>query len=71
MNPSRTLDVGGDGHQDASAVASGSEDQPPPVVFLGAMGTRPGDSAQLLRQLPAKRTPLVLVDEAGPCGSGL
>ena len=33
------------------------------------MGTRQWDIDQLIRTLPSKATPLVLVYEAGPCGS--
>src|SRR5215510_10015070 len=68
MHQSRTLDVGMDVHQDASAVASIAEDSPPEVVSLGALGTRQGDRAQRIRQRPSTRQPPVCGYEAGPCG---
>jgi transposase len=71
MNQSSTLYVGMDVHKDSIAVAYVAEDHPPDVVFLGAIGTRQCDLDQLLRQLQSKRKHLVLVYEAGPCGSWL
>jgi transposase len=71
MHQSRTLDVGMDVHQDSIAVADGAEDHPPAVVCLGAIGTRPCDIDQRIRQLPSKSQHLVFVYEAGPCGSWL
>src|SRR5512132_599935 len=68
MNQSSTLDVGMDVHQDSIAMASVAEDHPPDVVFLGAIGTRPCDIDQLIRQLQSKSKHLVFVYEAGPCG---
>jgi hypothetical protein len=38
------------------------------VTFLGAIGPRQADIDQLVRTLPSKATPLVVVYEAGPCG---
>ena len=55
-----------DVHQDSIAVASGAEDHPPDVVFLGAMGTRPCDIDPLIRRLQSKRQHLVFVYEACP-----
>jgi transposase len=71
MNQSRTLDVGMDVHKDSIAVAYVADDHPPEVVFLGAIGTRQCDIAQLLRKLQSKSQHLVFVYEAGPCGDWL
>jgi transposase len=71
MPQSRTRYVGMDVHTDAMAVASVGQDHSAEVVSLGSRGTRQGDSATLLRRLPAKRPHLVLVSEAGPCGEWL
>jgi transposase len=38
------------------------------VPSLGTIGTRQCDLDQLIRNMPAKATPLVLGDDAGPCG---
>ena len=71
MHRSPTIYGGWDGHKASRAVASIAQDHPAEVVSLGHSRTRPGDSDQLLRRLPAKSPPLVLVSAAGPCGSWL
>jgi transposase len=71
MKQSRTLSVGMDGQQASIAVASVAQDHGAEVVSLGTVGTRPCDIDKLLRQLQSKSPPLVLVDEAGPCGDWL
>ena len=69
MHQSSTLYIGRDVPKDSITVADVAEDPPPDVVFLGTMGPRPYDIAQLIRKLPSKSQPLVFVSEAGPCGS--
>jgi hypothetical protein len=71
LRHSRTLDVGWDVHQESSAVASVAKDHDADVIDPGSVGTRHPDRNQLVRTQPAKATHLVLVDEAGPCGSWL
>ena len=71
MPQSRTLSMGMDVHTDALAVASVAQALHAEVSSLGAIGTRQGDSDQLLRNMPSTSQPLVLVYEAGPCGDGL
>ena len=71
MAPSRTLDVGLDGHHESMAVASVAQADGAEVSARGPVGTRQGALDQRLRHLRSKRTPLVLVSEAGPGGSGL
>jgi transposase len=71
MSQSRTLSVGMDVHKETMAVASAAQAHGAEVVALGTIGTRQCDIAKLLRQLRSKRTQLVFVDAAGPCGSWL
>ena len=71
LSQSRTLSVGMDGHQASMAVASVAQDHGAEVVSRGTVGTRPCASDKLLRHLRSKRTQLVFVYEAGPCGSWL
>jgi transposase len=71
MTQARRLDVGLDVHQASSAVASVAQDHGAEVVSLGTIGTRQCDLDPLSRQLPSKANHLVVVDEAGPCGSWL
>jgi transposase len=52
-------------------VASIAEEHGAEVTSLGTIGTRQCDMDHLIRQRPSKAKPLVLVDEAGPCGSWL
>jgi transposase len=71
MPQSRTLSIGLDVHKASSAVAYAPQDDGADVVSLSSIGTRQGDSDQLVRQLHAKATQLVYVSDAGPCGSWL
>ena len=71
MRHSSTLDVGLDVHTESIAVASVAKDHDADVIDLGSVGTRHTDIDHLVRQLQAKATLLVLVSEAGPCGSWL
>jgi hypothetical protein len=71
MHQSRTLDVGMDGHTESIAVASVAKEHDAEVLSLGTLGTRQCDLDPLMRQRPAKATPLVFVSAAGPCGSWL
>jgi hypothetical protein len=71
MHQSSTLDVGMDVHKESIAGASVANDHDAEVVSLGTFGTRPCDIDTLMRKLQAKAQHLVLVSEAGPCGSGL
>jgi len=65
------LYVGLDVHKESIAVAYVGQDHGAEVVSLGTIGTRPCDLDKLIRQLHSKATHLVLVYEAGPCGSWL
>jgi transposase len=71
MSQSRTLYVGMDGHKESMAVASVAQAHGAEVVSLGTVGTRQCAIAKLLRHLRSKSPQLVLVYEAGPCGSWL
>ena len=71
MSQSRTLLIGMDVHKDAMAVAEVAQDHGAEVASLGSSGTRPCAIAQLLRKRHSKATHLLLVSEAGPCGSWL
>ncbi len=71
MRHSSTLYVGLDVHKDAIAVAYVAKAHDAEVTFLGTLGPRQADMDQLVRKLQSKATPLVLVYEAGPCGSWL
>jgi transposase len=68
MSQSSTLFIGMDVHQDTIAVAYGAPAHGVEVTYLGTIGTRQGDSAQLVRKMPSKATHLIVVYEAGPCG---
>jgi transposase len=48
-----------------------SEERGAEVIFLGTIGTRQCDIDTLVRKLQSKAPPLLLVYEAGPCGSWL
>ena len=67
----RTLDVGLAVHKDAIAVASIAQAHGAEVIPLGTIGTRQTDLDQLARKRQSTATHLVLVSEAGPCGSWL
>jgi transposase len=69
MHQSSTLDVGMDVHKDSIAVAYVAQDHGAEVTSLGTIGTRPVDVDQLVRTRQAKAHHLVVVSEAGPCGS--
>jgi transposase len=58
-----------DVHTGSIAVADVAQDHGADGVFLGSIGTRQCDLAQLIRKLRSQATPLVFVYEAGPCGS--
>ena len=60
-----------DVHQESIAVAYVAQDYGAEVISLGTVGTRQCDSDKLIRPLRSKSKPLVLVYEAGPCGSWL
>jgi transposase len=71
MTQSRTLYVGLDVHQDASAVAYVAQEHGAEVISLGASGTRQCDLDTLIRNRQSKGAHLMFVYEAGPCGSWL
>jgi transposase len=50
-------------------VAYSAQEHGAEVTALGTIGTRQGDLDHRIRQMPSTGTPLVLVDDAGPCGS--
>jgi transposase len=68
MSPSRTRFIGMAVHKDAIAVAYVAQAHGAEGTDLGALGTRQGDSAQLIRTMPATATHLIGVYEAGPGG---
>jgi transposase len=70
MWPSRTRFIGMDVHKDAIAVAYVAQEHGAEVTSLGAIGTRQGDLAQMIRKMPSTATHLIFVSEAGPCGYG-
>jgi hypothetical protein len=71
MPQSRTLSIGWDVHQESIARAYVAQEHHADVVSLGTIGARPGALDQLIRQMPSKSKPLLLVSAAGPCGYGL
>jgi transposase len=71
MRQSRTLSVGMDVHTESITVAYVAKAHNAEVTFRGAIGTRQADIDQLVRKLQSKAKHLVLVYEAGPCGSWL
>jgi len=60
-----------DVHKESIAVAYVAKDHDAEVISLGTVGTRQCDIDTLMRKLQSKAKHLVLVYEAGPCGSGL
>jgi transposase len=68
MSQSSTLDIGMDVHHDALAVASVAQEHHAEGLSLGAIGTRPCEIDQRIRNMPSKSHHLVFVYEAGPCG---
>jgi transposase len=71
MSQSRTLYGGMDVHKASIAVASVAQAHGAEVISLGTIGTRQCAIPNLLRHLRSKSTQLVVVYEAGPCGSWL
>jgi transposase len=71
MPQSSTLSVGMEVHKESMAVAYVAQAHDTEVTFLGAIGTRQVDIDPLVRTLHSKATHLVLVYDAGPCGSWL
>ena len=71
MSQSRTLFIGMDVHKETIAVAYVAQDHGAEVTSLGTIGTRQCDIEQLIRQMPSKAQPLILVYAAGPGGSWL
>jgi len=69
--PARTLYVGLEVHQKASAGASVAHDHGAAGISLGTLGTRQGAMAQRSRPLQSTSTPRVFVSAAGPYGSWL
>jgi hypothetical protein len=59
-----------DVHKDAIAVAYVAQEHGAEVTSLGAIGTRQGDLAQMIRKMPSNATHLIFVSEAGPGGYG-
>ena len=71
MSQSNTLYIGMDVHKDSIAVAYVAQEHGAEVTYLGTIGTRQCDIDNLIRKMPSKATHLLLVYEAGPCGSWL
>ena len=70
MHQARMLSIGWDVHKASITVAYVAKAHHAAVVSLG-LGTRQGDIDTLMRQRPSQSTPLVFVDDAGPCGDWL
>ena len=60
MSQSSTLFIGVDVHKDSIAVAYIAQDHGAEVIDRGTLGTCHGDSAQLIRTMPAKAKHLIL-----------
>jgi transposase len=71
MRQSRPLYLGLDVHTESSAVAYVATDHDADVLYLGTIGTRHVDLDQLIRKFQSRAKHLIVVDEAGPCGSWL
>jgi transposase len=71
MSQSRTRFIGMDVHKDSIAVAYVAQEHGAEVTCLGSLGTRQSDLDQLVRKRPSKAKHLLLIYEAGPCGSWL
>jgi transposase len=69
MTQSSTRYVGRDVHQESLAVAYVAEEHQAAVISLGSLGTRQCDIDRRIRTLPSTSHQLVLVSDAGPCGS--
>src|SRR5215475_7013026 len=68
MAQSSTLFIGMDVHKDTIAVAYVAQAQGAEVTYMGTIGTRQCDIAQLIRKMQSKAQHLIFVYEAGPCG---
>jgi len=71
LAPSSPLFIGMDVHKDSSAVASVAQAHGAAVMYRGAIGTRQGDIEQLRRKRQSNAKHLLVVYDAGPCGSWL
>src|SRR4029453_14803415 len=71
MSQFSTLYGGRDVHKESSAVASVAPEHGAEVISLGTIGTRPADIDHRTRKRQSKAKHLVVVYEAGPCGSWL
>ena len=71
MSQSSTLFIGMDVHKDSIAVAYVAQDHGAEVIYLGSIGTPQCDIDQMIRKMPSKAKHLLVVYEAGPCGSWL
>ena len=71
MAQGSTLFIGLDVHKESIAVAYVAEEREAEVVFLGTLGSRPGDIDKRIGKLQAKGKRLPLVYAAGPCGDWL
>ena len=69
MHQSPTLYMGMDIHQESMAVAYIAQDHGAEVTSLGTIGTRQADLDPIVCTLQSTATPLMFVDDAGPCGS--
>jgi hypothetical protein len=61
MTHARTLDIGRDVHNDASAVAAVAHEHEADVIARGPVGTRHGAREHLRRTRPSKAPPLLFV----------
>jgi hypothetical protein len=57
-----------DVHKETIAVAYAAAEREAEEIFLGTIGTRPGDIDKLIRKVQAQGKPRPLVYAAGPCG---
>jgi transposase len=71
MSHSSTLSIGLEVPKESMAVAYGAKEHEAEGIYLGPIGPRHADIAQLVRTLQANATHLVCVYEAGPCGDWL
>jgi len=59
-----------DVHKETSAVAYVAQDHGAEVTDVGTIGTRQSAIDTLIRKRQSKAQHLILISEAGPCGSG-
>ena len=71
MSQSSTLCVGMDVHTETIAVAYVAQEHGAEVTYFGTIGTRQCAIDTLLRTMPSTAPHLMVIDEAGPCGSWL